>query len=342
MREPQQPATGYDSALGTLQLIFENSIKGKLPSKPVDLIKYVAYHFGQHMKCRREQERFPVELRFLSELRKATSGSRSHLNCKGKRPSKLQQTPLGWCRTAGAHYYEGGCMEVYTYSFKRADGKLTWVSVRCTVDKQFREWTRLPLAGGKVFHFARGDDPPENCWLNYDGFLFNPFGFRVGDQLLAIARFDPERYGINYDVMEYDRESPFRTIKQYSTCTDGIPFNMPTAGTLCELDLGEDQFKFNPYAMVVEHNGQYAHDSQPDADRNLLLADMNIHFEYFAGDMKRDMTTFLATRAWADEQRLERAFREWRFWVDSKDGPDPARAAKRLREDLAAYKEDGF
>ena len=363
MPDVPQPATGYDTALGTLQQIFENKAKGLYPSNYIDQTKYIARHFAKHLKKIRADPK--DRLTFLGKLRAVTKGSRGYLDDEGNRPADLTKPDAGWYLSYTQHValghdalgayngetpaYEGGTW-CFNYRHKDSAGKIVEDTVRCTFETNQREWMHFESKGmTSMFHFSRGEDAPEGCWLGCDGFFAYPTrpdgGYRqwalCKDEPRAIARFHSVARPVSYDLVVYDDENPYHLVWAYDA--KGKAFNANMYRITESGNSGNGPFC--PYNMIAIDVFNICHDG---VEAKTDLADETIHFDDFedTNQTEKSMWPLLKAKAKADKKRLDVAFREWVHSINvgtaTDTGTDPARAAKRLRVDLAAYKEDGF
>lgn len=270
-----QPAARYDTALGTLQFLFELEAKGGLYTHdPRALLKQVAYHFSEHTK----QKPQGYKLQLQEELREATDGMRSLVDANGTRPHFLaKHHKTGWSlaqiHNAGntsfdPHRpdeqdweYDGGS---WTYEFGYS-GVLRFFdkrSIICGAENEMGEWTCIKFGDVQIYHFASGKNSGSAFQLPFGGFLLKIEQEWDWQSVTFVAvRFWPGLPG-NYELVEYDTETPCRIVTN-------------TTGTVTE----EHVFKqvgrldtrcFEPWYMArhnfswfVDHDGpsSLAHDA---------------------------------------------------------------------------------
>ena len=325
MPDAPQPVTGYDSALGTLQLLFENKAKGHYPSPLIDQLKHISHHFAKHLETAKTKR-----LSFLDKLRAVTKGSRGYLDDEGNRPEELGKPDAGWYLVYASHValgpdalaanrfetpaYEGGTW-CFNYRHTGPNGSIVEDSVRCTFEGNQREWMKFESVGMcAIYHFARGKDYDDG-WMECDGFFTSrhldnrtkgcwPNEWRGWAR--AVARFDPnpEARPGSYDIAVFDEEIPHHLVWCYDS--NGKVIN----GKLFLKKRDENRGVFCAYEMIAIDVFQICHDGTGDKTG---IADQTLFFDSFEPtvDTKKSMVPFLNAKAKADKKRLECAWLTW-------------------------------
>lgn len=358
MPDAPQPFTGYDTALGTLQLLFENKAKGLYPSNSTTQVKYIARHFAKHLH---KIKAGPNDrLSFLGKLRAVTKGSRGYLDDEGDRPKELKKPDAGWYLVYTNHValgnyalgaydgqapaYEGGTW-CFGYRHKNPAGKIVEDLVRCVFETNQREWMKFESTGmTSIYHFSRGENAPDDCWLGCDGFVSHPVGAdgapcRGAHSLghpRAMARFHSVARPVSFDLVVYDERSEHYFVWAYDS--KGKVFN---AFMYRRVLTGDGRRPFCPHQMIAMDVYNICHDG---VQHNTDLADEAIHFDDFEDTNKteKSMVPLLNAKAKTNKALLQRIFLGWAEYVETKDGCDPAHRAKRLRVSLAAFEADGW
>lgn len=242
----QQPiATGYGSAIGTLQLIFEQSIDhGLCPSDPRAVTSFVGSHFAKFVATSSgggggdgTDESFDL----FAGLDQATQGKRGLLDARTLvRPRALDEPgQLGWvvsgtcdaCTVSDGHSGEFvGFTRTYTYRFMDSKDKVRQADVVVSQTNEVR-WMRFrPTRGVDARCVKNLNEPPLAvyycCHADKDSIFLTTSGDFFGDRRhqwlnAAVPHVEQGDAG-TYTLLSFNAIDEVRFLQRINTKDDSV------------------------------------------------------------------------------------------------------------------------